>query len=512
MVGSNPYTCSFDDTVVLCPKNCKSTCDSIPPVAIVFNASSSPKSDKMITWSQTKSFIVGILFGFIISFVLRKCVFGSFSFCLHVDKSPVTEQDPFTVIDVDRTKFPHNSDKNLVFVGVMTAQQYLDTRAVAVYETYAQHIPGKLAFFTSETSITTSNIPVIRLKGVDDSYPPQKKSFMMLKYMHDHFLDHFEFFMRADDDVYIRPDEFEKFLRSVNSTKLQFIGQTGKGNSEEFGRLSLLDYENFCMGGPGVILSQSTLALVAPHVGDCLYNMHTSHEDVELGRCVQRFAGVQCTWSYEMRHILYHNSSGSEAFSGDLKQPEVHRAITLHPVKHHSFMYRLHHYFQTLKVVSLETKVMQLIRELGSLHRSTAATSHPLTLPNLDDAQAGVFLSHLGREASLQAGGGRHESTVQTYQLLSKLLFSLDSANPKRRIPSYWNESLSDVIAHTMHTINLASNERGRDLEYRNLLYSYVRHAPGTGIQLVLDLLLLYRRFRGNKMTMPVRRHGYFQV
>lgn len=36
-------------------------------------------------------------------------------------------------------------------------------------------------------------------------------------------------------------------------------GQAGKGNTEEFGLLSLEYDENFCMGGPGVILSRETL-------------------------------------------------------------------------------------------------------------------------------------------------------------------------------------------------------------------------------------------------------------
>lgn len=43
------------------------------------------------------------------------------------------------------------------------------------------------------------------------------------------------------------------------------LGQAGKGNTEEFGLLSLEYDENFCMGGPGVILSRETLRR-----GECL--------------------------------------------------------------------------------------------------------------------------------------------------------------------------------------------------------------------------------------------------
>lgn len=191
-----------------------------------------------------------------------------------------------------------NLEEQLVFVGVMTAAKYLETRAKSVYDTWGKQIPGKMAFFSSEHSRSNS-IPLIPLKGVDDSYPPQKKSFFMLKYMHDHFIDKFEWFIRADDDVYIRTDRLEKLLRSVDSRKSWFIGQTGRGNSEEFGLLSLESDENFCMGGPGVIFSRETLRKIAPYIEECLTNLYTMHEDVEVGRCVRRFAGISCTWSYE---------------------------------------------------------------------------------------------------------------------------------------------------------------------------------------------------------------------
>lgn len=139
------------------------------------------------------------------------------------------------------------------------------------------------------------------LPGVDDSYPPQKKSFMMLKYMHDHYLDKYEWFMRADDDVYIKGDKLENFLRSLNSSEPLFLGQTGLGTTEEMGKLALEPGENFCMGGPGVIMSREVLRRMVPHIGECLREMYTTHEDVEVGRCVRRFAGVQCVWSYEVR-------------------------------------------------------------------------------------------------------------------------------------------------------------------------------------------------------------------
>ena len=50
----------------------------------------------------------------------------------------------------------------------------------------------------------------------------------MLHYMYEHYIDKFEWFLRADDDVFIKPDKLEKFLRRVDSTKAQFIGKVSR--------------------------------------------------------------------------------------------------------------------------------------------------------------------------------------------------------------------------------------------------------------------------------------------
>ncbi|XP_054667207.1 chondroitin sulfate synthase 3-like [Grus americana] len=193
--------------------------------------------------------------------------------------------------------------RNFLYVGVMTAQKYLGSRAVAAQRTWAPSVPGRVEFFSSQGSAAPPGLPrlpVVALPGVDDSCPPQKKSFMMIKYMHDRYLDKYEWFMRADDDVYIKGEKLEEFLHSLNSSKPLYLGPTGLGNIEELGKLGLEPGENFCMGGPGMIFSREVLRRMVPHIGECLGEMYTTHEDVEVGRCVRRFGGTQCVWSYEL--------------------------------------------------------------------------------------------------------------------------------------------------------------------------------------------------------------------
>lgn len=97
-------------------------------------------------------------------------------------------------------------------------------------------------------------------------------------------------------------EKLELFLRSLNSSKPLYLGQTGLGTTEELGKLALEPGENFCMGGPGMIFSREVLRLMVPHISTCLKEMYTTHEDVEVGRCVRRFGGTQCVWSYEVSH------------------------------------------------------------------------------------------------------------------------------------------------------------------------------------------------------------------
>ncbi|XP_015599043.1 chondroitin sulfate synthase 1 isoform X2 [Cephus cinctus] len=425
-------------------------------------------------------------------------------------------------VDLRESDRINASASSLVFVGVMTAQKYLDTRAKAVYETWVSSLPGRMAFFSSESSTVPEScpeLPLVPLPKVDDSYPPQKKSFLMLQYMWQHFGEKFEWFLRADDDVYVRTDRLERLLRSVDSRRARYIGQAGRGNSEEFGLLSLEYDENFCMGGPGVVMSRETLKRIVPHIKYCLKNLYTTHEDVELGRCVQKYAGIPCTWSYEMQSILYHNSSGDQAFTGNLKRKEVHRAITLHPVKSPPHMYRLHNYMRELRIQELQHERVQLHRDIQTMAKQLdigmdrlqdyiLAKDVPLfpIKSNSEDYLGDTLM--LGVPAGLRAFKPSNAKEVVPWDFLSRSEYSLADSNPRRRIHSDVKEGLEDITREVMASINACSRQRGRVVEERSALYGY-RRVDAFGADTILDLLLVYRKYRGRKVTLPVRRHVY---
>lgn len=186
-----------------------------------------------------------------------------------------------------------------LLIGVVTARKLLSTRAAAVNRTWGSKAP-KLLFFSSQDP-THTDLPIVSLPGVDDTYPPQKKVYRMLKYMYDHHINEYNWFMRADDDIYVRVEHLMQFLSNLDPTKELYIGQPGLGKAEDLQRIKLQPYEHYCMGGPGVIFSRALLEKLGPHLEDCLQHEVVSwNEDLEVGRCISRRLGVQCTWNYEV--------------------------------------------------------------------------------------------------------------------------------------------------------------------------------------------------------------------
>ncbi|XP_070780873.1 chondroitin sulfate synthase 3 isoform X2 [Enoplosus armatus] len=397
---------------------------------------------------------------------------------------------------------PVSRPGHFVYVGVMTAKKYLRTRAVAAYKTWVSSIPGRVEFFSSAGSGAAHGpVPVVSLAGVDDSYPPQKKSFMMLKYIHDHYLDKYEWFMRADDDVYIRGEKLELFLRSLNSSRPLYLGQTGLGMAEELGRLALEPGENFCMGGPGMIFSREVLRRMVPHINTCLREMYTTHEDVEVGRCVRRFGGTQCVWSYEMQQLFYENYEHKlQGFIEELRSSKIHNAITLHPNKQPAYQYRLHGFM-------LSREISRLRHRTVLLHREGLVMSHLSDTEVLwEDQQLGSPPSHM-----LYRPNERNDVIEWDFLTGRHIYSAVENKMARQSLGNLFRTALEDIILQVMEMINENSKTRGRVIDFKEIQYGYYRVDPMHGAEYILDLLLLYKKHKGRKITVPVRRHAYLQ-
>lgn len=117
----------------------------------------------------------------------------------------------------------------------------------------------------------------------------------------------------------------------------------------------------------------------------------------------------------------------------------------------------------------------------------------------------------LGKQPSLNKFRPLREAEVLPWDFISRSLFSAGHGNPRRRVESALKEGLDDVVREVMDMINMFSKQRGRVIEYREVLYGYHRLSPVYGADYILDMLLVYKKYRGKKMTVPVRRHAYLQ-
>ena len=379
-----------------------------------------------------------------------------------------------------------------------------------MWRTWGQDVEaagGQIRFFVGQSDTgddleldqVCPDLPVVVLDDVqDNAYPPQHKSFMMLAWMWDNVGLKSRWFMRADDDVYVKIDQLLQFLSPINSSLPQYLGQAGRGRGMEKGQLDLAWNENFCMGGPGMVFSWVTLSSMRPHITECYNSMLTSHEDVEVGRCVTRSTGKVCTWAYDMQTYFYHSAGGKDDKGAEVEPDNMNdrvitHALTIHPLKQPQNMERM-----KLRLASLSNRNIRSEAQLASVSVSKLSQESSQAV-----TAGGQQLADPELVDSLTVLSGSWDL------ILSHKLYSVTAGGERRKVPKDTAEGLTSVVGTVLDSINAEASEKGRVIEFRDLFYAYVNSDPVYGLTYILDLLLLYKRYKGNKMTVKVRRHVY---
>lgn len=274
--------------------------------------------------------------------------------------------------------------RGFAYVGMLSTDTLIRTRGLSAAETWAQDMnkkglssTAKLEIYAdSDFQVPGTGVKVIRMPGVADNvYPPQKKSFSAIKYMADHYIDQYEWFVRFDDDAYLNWELLETFLRGIDSNQPYFIGAPGYGKDQD-------DYVeegmNYCMGGPGIVFSREALRRLGPHLGSCLRNLLTEHEDVELGRCVHTKVHIGCTNAWEAHKLFWQNFKKADQITSkdlgyfknivDLEPEVLKKAVSYHANKDMAYQYRLYVNVLKSRIDTLQTentKRSKMIRDIN---------------------------------------------------------------------------------------------------------------------------------------------------
>ena len=87
------------------------------------------------------------------------------------------------------------------------------------------------------------------------------------------------------------------------------------------------------------------------------------------------------------------------------------------------------------------------------------------------------------------------------YTLFTASQYAANTELPVRSIEPAYRQCFDVVVRTYMEDVNKISRNMGRFLEYRKTLYGYYKYEPKYGMNYILDMFLIYRKYLGKKMS-----------
>ncbi|KAL3866061.1 hypothetical protein ACJMK2_043402 [Sinanodonta woodiana] len=187
------------------------------------------------------------------------------------------------------------------------------------------------------------------------------------------------------------------------------------------------------------------------------------------------------------------------SFETALKDKEVLKAITLHPVKTPAHQYRVYNYIKSTHIMELRQKIVYLQREIDDMNQV------------LNQQSLSTKKNYYSVHPSLLNYVPMLDEDLPVWDFFFRSLSSHAKVNPRKSIDSSLKIALDEAIEQTISSFNKNARQKGRTIEFKEILYGYTRTTSPYGADYVLDVLLTYRKQKGKRMTVPVRRHSYIR-
>ena len=243
------------------------------------------------------------------------------------------------------------------------------------------------------------------------------------------------------------------------------------------------------MGGPGILFNTLTLLRLKDYIRGCLKSLQTSHEDVEVGRCVYKNLNISCTNNLEMKKYFKHFYPGKlpdeNNFFTDC--PFFSQAITMHPFKSTKLMLQMYscalkhqRHVQNYKIAEFLSEIKETERKLESF--SGYRKLHIDENPN----EVAIWDTYTHDEK------GKNSMYGDSYS---------GQVTPKK-FPSGWKKALKYLTGIIEQDLNTDFYGKGRTIKYRGVNYVYGTQMENhQGTSYVLDLNLTNFQISTRKET-----------
>jgi glycoprotein-N-acetylgalactosamine 3-beta-galactosyltransferase len=160
-----------------------------------------------------------------------------------------------------------------VLCWVMTGPQNLENRAKHVKATWTQRCNTAL-FMSSEEN---TDFPTVGLNTTEGRSQLSWKTIKAFLYVHDHYLEDADWFMKTDDDTYVILDNLRWLLANHDPEKPIYFGRRFKPHVEQ----------GYMSGGAGYVLSREALRRLIHVVKTNTCAPFPYYEDLAMGICMQ---------------------------------------------------------------------------------------------------------------------------------------------------------------------------------------------------------------------------------
>lgn len=182
-----------------------------------------------------------------------------------------------------------------VYIGVLTSKYQLKFLAEAIHNSWGQTATSIEYYITGSIKVIQSNLPVVNATFDDEL----TDMFLALLHMYNKYIHQFNWFLIANDKMYVRVSRLKKLLNKLDPTADVYIGATSQ--RPEDSKFKSYRQALYCKGDTGIVLSRNLLQKLAPYLKTCSREASNSESaDVILGYCIKKYIGVQCSSSKEV--------------------------------------------------------------------------------------------------------------------------------------------------------------------------------------------------------------------